>query len=231
MSGDNEESKHGLDLRNTVPKSNTAHRGSNSGRESETQVRNAILTDSDSASLGADRSSITSDARDLVPTLPAVDDQETGQSTASGTAVLGNSARSQLREQVSQCIQSEAQHDHVPTLYDLQTTYADATKEDLLAILTLCGAALCLGANLAIAKEQDVEVAKALANKWERCNSRATSLWRPHMMWISERKSLEEVRELLAAAFFDMTACVAKQGGMLIVKADARMPQAGKYRW
>ena len=137
----------------------------------------------------------------------------------------------QLRERFMQCALRSANSRPGPTVAELSTVYADASKADLFEIVTRCAGWVCFVATRPVPRGQDASAGLALFRKWERCITPGT----PHADMIVRERSLDELREMLAAAFGDVESyiddVVVEGRRIAVIKADVRPPELGKDWW
>jgi hypothetical protein len=96
----------------------------------------------------------------------------------------------------------------LPGLTELNFAYSNVPKADLFSAINISASLLYNGAKMAILKKENVSIAEALMAKWERCVEKDL----PLAAKILENRSLEEVREMLDAAFLDMDGCLEMAG-------------------
>ena len=227
-----ENPKRESDLRNAVLKSDTALTYLSYGCEHEAQEWQAILNDPTFARPERLPNFTLYTIAEGSPTS-APNDEESEENPFQYVKKSSTKAspRSQLRERFFQCAEHKPKYKPAPTLHELETSYADATKLDLFVIATICAAWMCSGARMTISKGRNAVVAEDLTNKWERFNNKDTPLWRPHATWIVETKSIDDIRYMLAAAFFDVELYIRVEDEVPIVQDIVYYPQDAKYWW
>lgn len=108
----------------------------------------------------------------------------------------------------------------------------EASNEQLICAVRNCARSICFAANLSKDKNQDVDTAQALLNKWERCNGGPYEEMTPHMRDVVEQRSNEELVNMVRDAFADMDELLedakGDESGYPIVKAGVRLPSDGR---
>ena len=105
----------------------------------------------------------------------------------------------QLQNRLLSLINRQSDRNPLPTLEELQTTYAELSNDDLTRVINVCSQFLCLSATVSILKLQEasstenVSKVQGLSKKWEGCK-------KPSL----KGKSIEWMRQLLVSAFNDM---------------------------
>lgn len=135
----------------------------------------------------------------------------------------GLSGSDTLQAHVIIFTQGKFPRDPFPRLADLNSTYSDVSKAELLSVVSICARLLYLGAQVAILKNENLSTAEGVLRKWQRCAHTDT----PHCGQILQNRSVDEVRKMLASAFADLQACIEIGGAMEdfagcpVIKSDA----------
>jgi hypothetical protein len=114
------------------------------------------------------------------------------------------SGSEKLQEHLKKFRQGAVPREPLPGLTELNLAYSNVSKAELFSAINVSARLLYDGAEMAILKKENVSIAEALLAKWERCVEKDS----PAAAEILENRSVEEVREMLDAAFLDMDGCL-----------------------
>jgi hypothetical protein len=140
------------------------------------------------------------------------------------------SARYELQQRLFSLMDNCTHRKPVPTLEELQSSYAEVSNVELITLISVCTQFICLSVEVSTIKREEVGsteatgTAEILSKKWEECTKDSL-----------ERNSSDELRELLVSAFNDIEAYIdvieegkGLESGLPIINAGAGAPETGK---
>jgi hypothetical protein len=141
------------------------------------------------------------------------------------------SARGELQQRLFALMDKCLDRKPVPTLEELQSRYGEVSKAELATFIIVCAHFICLSVEVSTIKTEEADsteetgATQTLSKKWGECTAQKESL---------EKRSSDELRELLISAFNDIEAFIdvieegkGLESGLPIIKAGAGTPETG----
>ena len=211
-----------MDLRRAVLKSNIRRFATSSGSASISEIP-AIENDPDFVRESSEL--LDSQPSNLTPSMTdSIEDSE--EAGGDDEEHDEKSIHSQLEKRFWQVVLKTADPDSGLTVPELRTSYAQASKDELFAVITACAELICYIATKCVPAGQDASVGLAMFRKW-------SPLLDPDA-WnrILEKGSVDGLRDMLVAVFGDAETYLdvvnIKGETRPVVKVGVGLPDAGQ---
>ena len=213
---------HSMDLRRAVLKSNIRRFAASSGSASMSETL-AIENDPDFVRESSEV--VDSQPSNLTPstTSPIEDSEEAGGDYEEHDE---QSIYSQLEKRFWKVVLKTADRGSSLTVAEFRTTYAEASKDEVFAVITACVALICYIATKCVPAGQDASLRLAVFRKWSRFLD--PDAWNR----ILEKGSVDGLRDMLVAVFGDAETYLdvvnIKGETRPVVKVGVGLPDAGQ---